>query len=359
MKIAIVYDMLYPYSIGGVEWRNFSLAKHLVLKGHEVHLFGMKMWEGEKTKKVSDGFYMHGISRYNGKYFKGKRKIIEPVKFSVRLFFELIKYDFDIIDVSSFPFFPAFSVKMYSLIKKKPFVVTWHEFWGDYWKEYNPLISPFGKLAEIICTKISRNNICVSRGTLEDVKKYIKEPSLIENWVDEDELKKAKPSSEKFDIISVGRHLKHKNFDMLLRSIAIIKRKKPYIKALIIGEGPETISLLRLRDALKLSKNVDILSFSHDKEFLYSHMKSSKVFVLLSELEGFSITAFEAAACGLPVITLDAKKNNLKDYLPKENLVKSEIDLANRYDKAIKTSIAYHPEQQIDKILKIYLDLAK
>jgi len=51
MKIAIVYDMHYPFSIGGAEYRNFSLAQNLVLKGHEVHLFGVKMWKDSKTKK--------------------------------------------------------------------------------------------------------------------------------------------------------------------------------------------------------------------------------------------------------------------------------------------------------------------
>ena len=39
MKIALVYDLIYPYSVGGVEARNFSFAKYLAVKGHEVHIF--------------------------------------------------------------------------------------------------------------------------------------------------------------------------------------------------------------------------------------------------------------------------------------------------------------------------------
>ena len=123
MRIAIVYDLLYPYSIGGVESRNFSLAKHLVLKGHEVHLFGVKMWRGDSEKNISKNFYIHGISRYRSKYdFKGNRHIAEPLKYSFFLFFELMKHDFDIIDVSSFPYFPFFACKLYSFIKRKPIV---------------------------------------------------------------------------------------------------------------------------------------------------------------------------------------------------------------------------------------------
>ena len=47
MKIAFVYDVIYPYVKGGVEKRVWELAVRLSRSGHEVHLFGMKFWEGE------------------------------------------------------------------------------------------------------------------------------------------------------------------------------------------------------------------------------------------------------------------------------------------------------------------------
>ena len=150
LKIAIVYDMIYPYSIGGAEYRNFSLAKELILKGCEVHLFGIKMWSGTKTKKITDNFFMHGVSTSKKKYnFKGQRKIFDPIKYSFFLFFELNKYDFDIIDCSAFPYFPAFSCKLYSLIKKKPLIITWHEVWQDYWPEYHKNIAFIGTTIEV------------------------------------------------------------------------------------------------------------------------------------------------------------------------------------------------------------------
>lgn len=45
MKIAIVYDMIYPFNIGGAEIRNYEIAKRLA-RHHEVHLFGVKLWDG-------------------------------------------------------------------------------------------------------------------------------------------------------------------------------------------------------------------------------------------------------------------------------------------------------------------------
>ena len=52
MKIAFIFDMIYPFNIGGVEVRNYEIAKRLVKKGHEVHLYGGKFWKGKDIIKI-------------------------------------------------------------------------------------------------------------------------------------------------------------------------------------------------------------------------------------------------------------------------------------------------------------------
>ena len=60
MKIAFVYDVIYPCVKGGVEKRVWELAVRLAKRGHEVHLFGMKFWEGEAVIKKDD-VIIHGV----------------------------------------------------------------------------------------------------------------------------------------------------------------------------------------------------------------------------------------------------------------------------------------------------------
>jgi len=60
MKIAFVYDAIYPYVKGGVEKRVEELAVRLSRRGHEIHLFGMKFWDGEDIL-MRDGIYLHGV----------------------------------------------------------------------------------------------------------------------------------------------------------------------------------------------------------------------------------------------------------------------------------------------------------
>ena len=109
------------------------------------------------------------------------------------------------------------------------------------------------------------------------------------------------------------------------------------LKVLIIGQGPETPHLLKIRKELDL-KNVDILSFSKEKNQLYRYLKSAKIFVLLSELEGFSIVAFEAMAAGLPIITLNSKRNALKEYIKDNGFVcnKNQIEISDKINMILK-----------------------
>jgi hypothetical protein len=46
MKIALVYDAVYPWIKGGAEKRIYELGKRLAEKGHNVHVFGIKWWDG-------------------------------------------------------------------------------------------------------------------------------------------------------------------------------------------------------------------------------------------------------------------------------------------------------------------------
>ena len=54
MKIAYVYDAVYPWIKGGAEKRIYEISKRLVEKGHEVHWFfckGIKDYIGWKNEE--------------------------------------------------------------------------------------------------------------------------------------------------------------------------------------------------------------------------------------------------------------------------------------------------------------------
>ena len=45
MKIALVYDALYPFTTGGAEKRYYELGRRLAAR-HEVHSVSWQHWQG-------------------------------------------------------------------------------------------------------------------------------------------------------------------------------------------------------------------------------------------------------------------------------------------------------------------------
>ena len=82
MKIAFVSDSIYPYNKGGKETRSYDLAVKLAEKGHEVHFYTMKFWEGEDVIK-KDGFYLHGICKELPLYKNNRRYIWQGICFGL------------------------------------------------------------------------------------------------------------------------------------------------------------------------------------------------------------------------------------------------------------------------------------
>ncbi len=315
MKIAYVYDAVYPWIKGGAEKRIWEISKRLVEREHEVHLFGMKWWEGERDIAV-EGVYMHGIGNWDNLYVNGRRSIKEGLYFGIKTLTGL-KGDFDVIDCQAFPYFPCFSAKICSVLKRTSLVITWHEVWDDYWYEYLGKRGVFGKVVERMTTHLTDKMIAVSERTKKDLERIgvRKEIKIITSGIDFGKIDKVGASGEESDVIFAGRLIKEKNVDVLIKAVELVKKKILDVKCMIIGEGPEKNELVKLAYDLGLENNIEFKGFLEDHSEVISYMKSSKVFVLPSTREGFGIVVLEANACGLPVITANHKMNAACDFI--------------------------------------------
>lgn len=343
MKIALVYDAIYPYIKGGGEKRFYEIGKRLAKKGHQVHLYGMKLWEGANVIKQNK-MYLHGICKAKKLYTKeGRRSILQAIYFGFHSM-KLIKEDFDVIDCCGFPYFSLFACKLISIIKRKPLYATWLEVWGkNYWYEYIGWKGYLGYIIEKLAVLMPDKIISISEHTTHKLKNELNSKKLtytVPNGIEFDLITKIIPAKEKSDVIFAGRLISHKNIDILIKSIKLIKEKNPEIKSLIIGDGPEKKKLEELTRKLNLEKNIKFLGILENHDDVYALMKSSKVFILPSTREGFGIVVIEANTCGIPVITIDQKDNAAKDLVKegKNGFVcrLDEKEIAKNIMKAIK-----------------------
>jgi GalNAc-alpha-(1->4)-GalNAc-alpha-(1->3)-diNAcBac-PP-undecaprenol alpha-1,4-N-acetyl-D-galactosaminyltransferase len=104
-------------------------------------------------------------------------------------------------------------------------------------------------------------------------------------------------------IVTLGRLVPQKRFDLLLRAFSAISRKINN-NLIIVGEGPLRGELEALSRGLGLSGRVKFTGLMRRP---WAFLKDAEFFVMSSEFEGFPMTLLEAMACGVPVISFDCR----------------------------------------------------
>jgi glycosyltransferase involved in cell wall biosynthesis len=341
-KIALVYDVVYPYVKGGGERRFYEFGTRLASNGYEVHWYSMKCWDGPKNIDL-DGMHLHGICRARPLYTEsGRRSISEAVIFGLSCL-KLLFVDFDVIDCCGFPYFSIFPAKLASIIKRKPLYSTWHEVWGKkYWIEYLGKFGYIGFQVEKLAARLPTRIITGSQHTADLLEKHLNVhgSAIIANGINLSTFSKLKPRKDSIDIIYVGRIMDFKNIDLIIESLADFKKHGRKLSCLIIGKGPNKKKLQTLAKQIGVETQITWMDFIEDVNDVYAYMKTAKVFVLPSQREGFGLVAVEANANGTPVLTANYPTNAAKDLIKDgvngyvfEPVVK---DLSHKLNKALK-----------------------
>ncbi len=134
----------------------------------------------------------------------------------------------------------------------------------------------------------------------------LKEVEEIKNSFDRQALKKELgfKDSDRL-IINVGRLAWVKQQDLLIKAFHKFAQTAPDHKLLIIGEGPWRKRLEKMIVELNLQDKVLLLGGKPKKD-VYKHYYISDFFVITSHLEGFAISAIEAMAFGLAVLSTES-----------------------------------------------------
>lgn len=107
-------------------------------------------------------------------------------------------------------------------------------------------------------------------------------------------------------ILSVGRLVKRKGFDKVIKIMPRLLKRIPNLKYVIIGNGPELQSLESGIMNYELGNTVSILTEVDDSELIQWYQRAN-VFAMPCEqlgadVEGFGLVFLEAAGFGLPMV---------------------------------------------------------
>jgi glycosyltransferase involved in cell wall biosynthesis len=308
--VALVCEAIHPYSHGGREQRYHELTRRLADR-FELHVYTMRWWEGPRIY-TEGGVTFHAISPLFSPCTKNRRSIRQAMAFALACL-RLIRCQFDVLDADHMPYFQLFVLRAVAILKRKPFIVTWHEVWSrSYWFSYLGWPGLAGWLLELLAMRMPTAIIAASPHTAERLQLSRSRQSSITtvpNGIDLAAIRGVYPDADVRDLVAVGRLFDHKRMDMLLDAIALLHARHVTVTCRIIGDGPNRDALHEQARRLGVDHAV---TFHHDvaePKDVYALLKASRIFVSPSAREGFGIAVLEALACGVAVVTTSAPDN--------------------------------------------------
>jgi glycosyltransferase involved in cell wall biosynthesis len=307
LRIAYVYDALYPYLHGGAERRFAELARRLAAR-HEVHSVSWQFWEGP-ARRTEEGVVLHGVGTPPSLYGDdGKRTVREALSFAARLPGVLLRERFDVIDCAATPYLPLYTAWLAAGVSRTPLVATWHEFWGDHWGEYldhRGAVARVARAVEAGAVRLGGLQVAVSPFTAERLVGAGLPPDrvrVVGNGLPASAFTETQRSPITSHVVFVGRLIDEKRVDLLVGAVARLVPAMPDLRCLVIGDGPERAALETQASAAGVGEQVRFLGHVSEADKI-ALMKASQVLVLPSIREGFGIAAIEGQAAGLaPVV---------------------------------------------------------
>lgn len=165
---------------------------------------------------------------------------------------------------------------------------------------------------------------------------------IIPNGLDVYKLPKPIPRVNNYEIISIGRLCRQKNFELLINSFCNIFNSLPSQSTLTIyGEGPDRKRLEHIIAEKGMGNHIFLPGAIKN---VWDIAKGASLFVMSSNYEGFPNALLEAMAMGIPVVSTDFNTGIAREIvLPCDGIVvpiNNECELAKSIFKIIRQD--YH-----------------
>jgi glycosyltransferase involved in cell wall biosynthesis len=318
MRICLVYDCLYPYTVGGAERWYRALAERLAEAGHEVSYLTLRQWPRGTDPDVR-GVTVHAVGPRMELYVEGRRRILPPLVFGLGVLAHLLRHgrSYDVVHTSSFPYFSLLAAATARRGGGYRLFVDWLEVWTrDYWREYlGRAGGTVGWAVQRLCIRTRQEAFCLSRLHARRLRKegLRVDPTVLEG-VYAGSLDAEDPVPAELVVVFAGRQIPEKRATAIVPAVARARETLPTLRAEIFGDGPEHAEIVRLASELGLDGAVEAPGFV-DAERVEAAMRRALCNVLPSVREGYGLVVIEAAAKGTPSIVVAAPDNAATELL--------------------------------------------
>jgi len=319
MRVCLVYDCLFPYTVGGAERWYRNLGERLAADGHEVSYLTLRQWDRGERGEVPGVRVVAVGPRMELYAADGRRRILPPLVFGAGVLWHLLRRgrSYEVVHTASFPYFSLLAAAAARPLGRFRLVVDWHELWSrDYWLEYLGAIGGrIGDAVQGLCLRVPQRAFCFSRLHARRLReaRVNGELTLLEGEY-AGSLKPRDPRAADPLVVFAGRHIPEKRVPALVPALALARERIPELRGEILGDGPERAEVLRLRSRHGLEEALEVPG-RVDAQRVEETLARALCMVLPSSREGYGMVVVEASAAGTPSIVVDGPDNAATDLV--------------------------------------------
>ncbi len=312
-RVCLVYDHLFPQTVGGAERWMRDLALHVAATGHDVTYVTMRHWDETEVPNLT-GVRVLGLTPAGRVYRRERRTLMPPVRFGLAVARHLWRHgsEYDIVHMASFPYFPLLAASAIARRRRYALVVNWLEIWTkEYWRRYaGTAIGTIGWLVQQACVTMPHTAYCFSRLHAERLREagYSGLPVLLPGLYTGPVHLAPVAQVDRALIVYAGRHVQEKRVDRLVRGFALARERRPHLRLELYGDGPERAHVQELARTLGLDSSV-LQHGRRPEEEVADAIARAACLVTASEREGYGLVVVEAAAQGTPSVVVAGPEN--------------------------------------------------
>ncbi|MDX6674268.1 MAG: hypothetical protein QOH11_1686 [Solirubrobacteraceae bacterium] len=307
MRVCLVYDCLFPHTVGGAERWYRNLAERLASEGHEVTYLTLRQWARTAEAGVP-GVRVATAGPRMELYVAGRRRVLPPLVFGVGVLWHLLRHGrrYDVVHTASFPYFSLLAAAVARPLGRYRLLVDWHELWTlDYWREYlGRAGGRAGWLVQRLCVAVRQEAFCFARLSERRLREegFRGEITVLEGEY-AGSLEPPEPRPAEPVVVFAGRHIPEKRVPALVSALARVRRRLPDLRGEIYGDGPDRPEVLRRIAAEGLDGAVEAPGFV-DADVVDRALERALCMVLPSRREGYGLVVVEASARGTPSVVV-------------------------------------------------------
>jgi glycosyltransferase involved in cell wall biosynthesis len=314
VRVCIVYDCLYPHTVGGAERWYRELALELAATGHEVTYLTRKQWEDGGEPELP-GVRVIAVSAGGPLYTDdGRRTIGPPLRFGLGVLRHLLRNrgSYDAIHLCSFPYFSLLAARLALAGTRVRIGVDWFEVWTlDYWRGYLGRVGGrIGWQVQRLCARLTPQAFVFSDIHAERLRgEGLRRPALRLGGLYRGPLEPHARAGERVPlVVFAGRHIPEKRAELLPAAVGAARGEVAGLRGLVLGDGPERERVLAAIAGAGVEDAVDAPGFVTAEE-VSDALSRATCMLLPSSREGYGMVVIEAAALGTPSVVVAGPDN--------------------------------------------------